>query len=341
MPPRAYDSTKKTFYLDQSTVSDAFRATAGPGVTGDPGYAPLRPWIERVAHEANLWFSTAHILETARLNHAMTAEGLAAWVDSLPTVWVRSLLDVDPEEDDYWTKVAAGLTPSTKVVAFTSDIASAFGTMHNRPDITAALADAAGSIYPFLDTARIAKVFESRKRDMKEIVEAFIANEKWVTERGWTDQQKAADLARKRRLHVRETASEAIDRMNARFDPDLGGSSLSKTHVDSLVTLFQKNAKAMPGWRVQNALLGALALSYRKMSAPGDEKALDERLGDFFDYQHLSVAGAYADVFTCDGKVAAAITKARVGVGRSPPLKRKGHPEGTPGFVAHLMATWP
>ncbi len=101
-----HDPTRKTIYLDQSTISDAFLATEGRS-NSDRGYAPLRDWIERVAHEANLCLSTAHLVEVARFPEIVTGDRIVLWLESLPTVWVRPADDIAEDEDEVWTKFAA------------------------------------------------------------------------------------------------------------------------------------------------------------------------------------------------------------------------------------------
>lgn len=151
MAPRATDRTKPTVYLDQSTVCDAFRVHLQTA-RADLAYRPLLPWIERVAREANLCLSTAHISEIGRWGDHTTANALADWIDGLPTVWMRSMLDINDEEDNFWTKVAAGLTPSSRVEPFTGSLLAAFNAMN--ADASTEALRRPGSVHPFLDAAR-------------------------------------------------------------------------------------------------------------------------------------------------------------------------------------------
>lgn len=88
-----YDATRKTIYLDQSTISDAFLATEGKR-NSDVGYEPLQGWIARVSREANLCLSTAHLVELARFPELVMADRIIVWLDSLPIVWVRPMDDI-------------------------------------------------------------------------------------------------------------------------------------------------------------------------------------------------------------------------------------------------------
>ena len=111
------------------------------------------------------------------------------------------------------------------------------------------------------------------------------------------------------------------------------------TPAKALVTLWRRNPKALPTWRIRAAFADHLTMRYR--STPYENHDAGDLLGDWFDFQHSLVAPAYCLHFTCDGKVAAAITRARVGLGLPPPIKVRNHPGGEAGFVAELMATFP
>jgi len=83
MPSKLYDPSKPTFYLDQSTLCDAFRAHDSVKPS-DAAYRPLLPWIERIAREANLCVSLIHISELAKWTDVKMANAFAAWLDGLP-----------------------------------------------------------------------------------------------------------------------------------------------------------------------------------------------------------------------------------------------------------------
>ena len=333
--PRLREKSKRTIYLDQSTLCDAFRSCMQPP-SAVAEYRPLMPWIERVAHEANLCLSTAHIIEIAGIpqKHLVQAEGIAAWVDALPTVWVRSVNEVVPEEADYWTKRAAGIVPSGEPENFTDDIADAYSTMDPAARRTAAATP--GSIYPFLDAAR-EYGFEDARDRMREVAEAIrtVYEQRRALGIVFTDARQRQE----RRTAIRTLALEAIERVNARNDADLGGQQLPRTTMDLLVDLWEKDPTVLPSWRIRLAHTTYLAERYGKISS--DKKLRAETRSDWVDYQHVAVAAAHCAVFTCDGRVAASIREARVGLGLSPPLTAKNHPGGIAGFVAALMSMWP
>jgi hypothetical protein len=338
MPPRPRDPSTKTVYLDQSTLCDAYRACMSPP-SALATYKPLKGWIERVAREANLCLSTAHIVEISRIpsQHTVQAEQIAAWIDSMPTLWMRSINDIEPEEGDYWTKIAAGITPAHEVDVFAADISEAFAMMD-----AAAMREAAsmpGSICPYLDAAR-EYGFAEQRDDMLKMVEAFRVNYEQVTALGWTKEQKRQDRESKQRVDIRTIALEAVERMNRNGDADLGTTPLLRSQVmNPLVKLVEINLKALPSWRVRQAHSMGIAERYRTL--PRTKKREDDVRGDWLDYQHVAVAAAHCDVFTCDGRVAASIRDARVGLGLAPPLTPKHHRGGVAGFVSELMGEWP
>lgn len=127
MASRTRDHGKPTFYLDHSTLCDAFRAHAvGATTPAHEAYRPLLPWIERVAAEANLCLSIVHLAELGRWGDRTSADAIARWYERLPIVWVRGLAAVQESEEDYWTKVAAGVHPARDVDPCAPSLLSAF-----------------------------------------------------------------------------------------------------------------------------------------------------------------------------------------------------------------------
>lgn len=328
MPPRPRDPSKKTIYLDQSTLSDAYRASLDPPTTKDARFKPLRPWVERVAQEANLSLGAPHLFELARTppEHKAQADGMAAWIDSMPTVWVRSPNDVGLEEQDYWVKIAAGLVPSSPVEAFGAGIRATIqggaGLLIRDPTKVGEFLDGARKI----DTA-------SRGDRLKDMVEAVRKDA--LVASGWSEERKEQVLAENRRRSLREIARVTVERLNAGKDADLGGTPLSQNVGDDFVELVGRDAKAMPTWRVINALMAYRAERYRNL--PDDSPQLENAVGDFADFWHVLTACGYCDVFTCDRRTKTALGDVRAGLGKSKPLA----PGKNPTFVADLMATWP
>lgn len=334
MAPRVPDRAKPTVYLDQSTICDAFQAHLQP--SRHHVYRPLLPWIERVAHEANLCLSTAHIAEVSRWSDHATANALADWIDGLPTVWIRSMSDLGDEEDEYWTKVAAGLNPSVDVEPFTSSLIAAFSEI--TADASTEALRRPGSIHPFLDIAR-AHGFRGLEAWMSETIHEVLVDREWAREQRWSDDRKDEEIAHKRRVDLRIRAEEARMRINMRSDADLKGRQLDAAVQDALVNLVERDSLAMPTWRTTGAFSARFAEVASGLRPPSSKER--ELVSSFFDYQHLAVAAAHCDVFTCDRMVREAISPTREKLGRSTTLAAGKHPGGLAGFVADLMSTWP
>ncbi|WP_394845136.1 hypothetical protein LZC95_49915 [Pendulispora brunnea] len=330
MPPRAYDASKVTFYLDQSTVSDAFRAVTVPP-RADAAYRPLLAWMERLAREANLCFSIAHIAEIARWADHGLADALAEWLDGITTVWVRPMLEVMTEEEDYWTAVAAGATPQTEVIPFALSPTGVF----SRTSV-------ADSIRAFREPGSISspageELFEQEDNEVRTMLRAIQQNEAWVREQKWSAQKKSneresarkADLfARARDAAIRRNAAPA----NAWIDPD-------GDIQGALVDLVDQDPRSLPSWRIRrdfNDKFDQVARA-RKPGSRGESKLISS----FRDYWHLAVAAAYCDVFTCDQLVYDAIAPARTRLGKKATLAPSKHRGGPVGFVTGLVATWP
>ena len=119
MPHLPLKAGAPTFYLDQSTLSDAYIAWC-PGL--DPKheriYRPLRPWIERIANEANLCLSLAHLRELSRWQKTWgktkLAHAMCDWLNQLPTRWLppkqrccgEDLLPPEYLSDPLWRAIA-------------------------------------------------------------------------------------------------------------------------------------------------------------------------------------------------------------------------------------------
>ncbi|MBI2392160.1 MAG: hypothetical protein HYV09_21405 [Deltaproteobacteria bacterium] len=112
--------TKPSVYLDQSTLSDAFRA----GLINDRkpdrlrGYGPLAPCVERVASDADLCVSILHAQELAAWEDVAMAHGLAKWLDGLEVVWMHATEAAQAIEDDHWLAVAVGLREPSPAPVF-------------------------------------------------------------------------------------------------------------------------------------------------------------------------------------------------------------------------------
>ena len=336
MSSKVRDLTKPTFYLDHSTLMDAFRANAVGGRMKPslPAYRPLLGWVERVAREANLCLSVFHLDELAHWGDESGADGMAAWYDQLPIVWVRH--DLENVEDEHWVKVAAGALPARPVDAFAPSLLSAFGHLTQRA-VTALLR----SKQPVVTLVRA-----SRTRGEGKEAETFIPaaqlfreNRAWAQAEGWSEAQREEDTASKRRVDLRKRALNADLRLIARADPEYATKSCTAGEVqDLLVSLFESDPRAMPSYKARIHFNQGFIGAAMRRRAPSRKERKDFH-GTFHDLFHVSAGAAYCDVSTCDGPVSGWLGGLREELGLRHQLSvREVGPEA---FVRTLMSTWP
>ncbi len=338
VPSKLRDQSKPTFYLDHSTLCDAFRAHAvGSSKPAEAEYRPLFDWVERVAKEANLCLSTFHIAELGRWGDTTTAAAMARWYEQLPIVWARSLLDLEEAEDEHWVKVAAGITPAVSVSAFAPSLLTAFRDLSH--DAASKLLATKEPILALLDAIRT-KGQDEEVGMMPQTAQAFRDNRAWADAEGWSAEKKDSETAYKRRVDLRTRAMEADRRMVARRDVEYAAKQCSSGDVqDRLVELIEKNVQAMPCYRARARFNeGFLDTAVQRPGASNKERGALR--GSFHDLIHLSVGAAYCDVFTCDGLVGDWLGDLRQILGLRPLLSRKKFTT-TEAFVSALLAEWP
>lgn len=336
MPSKVRDRDKPTFYLDHSTLCDAFRAhTLGSVKAAHPAYRPLLGWIERVAREANLCLSLFHLAELARWGEVDTADAMARWYDGLPIVWVLSPVELDNAEDEYWVKRAAGVIPAEPANAFAPSLLSTLSDL-TQESLAAVLANGATA-------ESFVKAFRAKGHDAEALLSAaqdFREDRAWADAQGWSDERKAEELGYKRRVELRTRAMEADRRLTKRGDAEYDAKSCTAGGVqDLLVSLFASDPRAMPCYRVRTRFnQGFVAAALRR---PGPSKGEAGALsGSFHDFIHVSAGAAYCDVFTCDDVVSGWLGNLRADLGLAAQLSVKGL-GGPEAFVKALMATWP
>jgi len=339
MPSKSRDAARPTFYLDHSTLCDAFRAHLVGGATpADIAYRPLFDWVECVAKEANLCMSVIHIAELGRWGDSATADAMARWYEQLPIVWVRSMTDVQNAEDEHWTKVAAGIDPKGTVNPFAPSLLVAFHDL--KGDALTQLLGTMEPIVALLEAIRV-KGQQNEVRGMLEVAQAFRDDRAWAESVAWSDERKRDEIAYKRRVDLRTRAMEADRRLVARKDLDYAAAkACSGGDVqDLLVELFDKEPTALPCYRAVQRFNEGL-ISFAMTKEGGSKKERAALSGSFHDLVHLSVGAAYCDVFTCDGLVSDWLGPLRQALGLQPQLsaKKLGGPEP---FVKALMSTWP
>ena len=336
MPSKPRDAARPTFYLDHSTLCDAFRAHLVRGATpADFAYRPLFGWIERVAREANLCLSVFHIAELGRWGDTATADAMARWFDGLPVVWVRSMTDVQNAEDEHWTKVAAGVAPREAVNPFAPSLLAAFHDLEGAA--LSALLGAKEPIIALLEAIRM-KGQENEVSGMLQAAQVFRDDRAWAESAGWSDEKRREETAYKRRVGLRTRAMDADRRLVARSDVEYESKDCSAGDVqDLLVALFDRDPTALPCHRaIQRFNEGLISFAMTKEGGSKRERAALS--GSFHDLVHLSVGAAYCDVFTCDGLVSDWLGAQDRGLRTQFSAKQLGGPQS---FVKALMSTWP
>lgn len=334
MPARSRRPDRPTFYLDTSTICDAVRAHVVPRDSGaHPAYAPLLPWLERVASEANLCVALVHLLELARRHDHESAMAVARWLDGVETVWVRQMVDVQEEEDEYWMRAALGVVPLLDVNPFAASMLPALGhlTPATSPD-----ALAFSSLPKLVDVLR--ELDQSRSRaGVRTMVQQFHDDRRWAVECGWTDERKGQERGYRQRVEIRTRAHDARQRVLRRGET-IAEHDEAGVHVqDLLVALVSQESLAMPSYRVaDNFRLAWGDLAGRR--TPGSKRA-SAMESTFEDFLHLVVGAAYCTVFTCDADVSECLGEARVqlGLARQMTVRELGGPDP---FTNALMATW-
>lgn len=320
MPSKLYDPTKPTFYLDQSTLSYAFK--------GEGPFTALQAWVRRVAEEANLCISLAHVFELVLIEDEEKRRAMAAWLDTLHFVPCHLQFHIKPLEADYWLKKAVGIEPARKVLPFVPALAlTRDGFMwwgH--------------SFVEMLDLGRDELRLLSEKMRVESLVHVDELQDDThaADKRKWSKSRRQQQTAFKRRRALRLLAQEAHQRLVESDDPEYAGRAGTSPmrHFERYVL---GTPKALPCLRVSWAFLRQYRHVVAKLK-PGTPGYLAHKSG-LSDRTHL-LGAAYCDVFTCDGLVSTCLGDVRTKLGfRHPQITLKGKtPEA---FVAALAATWP
>jgi hypothetical protein len=333
MPSKQRDPQKPTVYLDQSTLSDAFRAHhSGVGRLADPAYLPLLQWIGRVAAEANLCISSVHLLELAGwVADEPMADAICAWLDALPTVSVASLQRVQLAEEEGWVRRATSVE-TQRADPFLPSIAALFPIA---PDISQRLLSRPQPLVALLVAMR---ELRGRYDNLAPDHAARVRADRVAPEHAHVTSERGASIIE---LHHRQDlarrATSAAQRL--RSSGMLPDSCTDQQVLHTAFALYESDESELPLYRIQKAYGKGLAEGIERRTA-GSAKDVKALSGAAEDGLHL-VGAAYCDVFTCDRATSLSIGDVRQRIGRRPQLAVGGHPGGAAGFVGDLMATWP
>jgi hypothetical protein len=339
MPAKPIDPTRPTFYLDNSTLCAAIKAhRLEPDAPRYAAYRPLASWVERVAKEANLCLSTAHLIELARWEDEATADAMARWYEGLPVVWVRSRHgDAEDFEDELWTCVAAGVPVDVAAKPFAPSLLTAFRALD-----AAAVSALLAAREPILALLKAQRRIDSDRYvdQFMQGAERFRPDRRWADAQGWTEQRRREETENNIRVSLRQRARDADGRLTLKGDSLYAGKTCSSGDVqDALVDTYARDPRAMPLFRADRRFFdGAAARVVR--GQPGSKSLREALRGSLCDWLHL-VGAAYCDVFTCDRAVSDWLGDLRAPLGLRPQLAVGGHLAGVAGFVTELMASWP
>jgi hypothetical protein len=315
MPEKQFDRNAKAYYLDTSTLSHAYNAAAGrPGAL--PELARLVPWIEKIAHEANLCVSFTHVAEWGDIEPEPDRVGFVAWVDGLPAVWAMTTEEAERGEVEEGLKVALGLKPAIPFRPF---------------------APRGRSVCVMVNVARVAKWDRLKLLgvDQTEDVRKDIAA---IEAAGVSDEELAARRAYNARVALRTLAAEAHERLTERGDPEYLSVQIGQGVQDRFVDLFESDPTSFRTFRISLAGADELGRNAKKRK-PGGKKEREQLPGFTGDQVHAIAGAAYCDVFTCDRLTASWVAPLRAQFGLAPPVVLGGHRGGPAGFAEELIAT--
>jgi hypothetical protein len=336
MPPKPHTPGKRSFYLDQSHLCEALRAHfvgSGSGPS-HPAYLPVLPWLERVATEANLCLSFAHILEFARWGDRDAADAAMKWLDARPFVWCSMLHQVHEREDEHWLNVALGRTPAEPCTPYVPTFASM--VKHLSP----------GFVMEFLhDPTLLGLVRKARKLEPNKESEfsrqtaAMFRNDRSQAEaRGMSEEDKRDAVQYNLLVDLRKRAVEAHNRLWLK-DPSYVALDLSRSqYMDKLADIYASDPHSLPTFRLVHQFSDEFAkVAVARTPGSRGDRDLDSST---LDLTHAAAGAGYCWVFTCDNltdKILGGVRES-FGLPRQLSTGRLGGPEK---FVEALMATWP
>lgn len=290
MPAKPITRGRASWYLDQSTISDAVTANFIGAREDRPHYRRLLNIIERVASNANLCIGWPHVYEFAKWNER-DAQAATAWLDSLPIVWVHQTKRVTDSEIEAVLRHVVGAAPSAPEPFAPSYLA----TYHrwdneglsqglSRTALTRIVADA----------RRVGSVDRWDRESLK-----------WATRLHQDRRDNPRNEADKREILAAQV-EQALRGEVANVHASLVGTDPSysllgvgvEEAVERVVAVYRTDARAFCCWRITDALHAAFADKAAVLTL-GSKRFL-ELSSSGLDIEHATVAAAYCDVFTCD-----------------------------------------
>jgi hypothetical protein len=320
MAPRDFDPNGKTYYLDTSTLSYAFHAANGASDRAPPGFSAVATWIERIPQSGNLCVSFVHAAELGDWEKDVaSADGLAAWLDSLPLVWpVADHRELELLEGEYFAKRVLGAT--------SPDVP--FRPYGPRDD------------YSMSGLVRVARNSD-RWSGVKQLgavqTEKVRSNRAQRRAAGVTKREMARHSIYTKRRILRDNALAVHDRLLSRRDPDYQRVQIGRGLQVKFVELFDRDPKSFPTLRADWAQIEDLAKNAAART-PGSGTDTEQLEGMIGDRMHGVLGGSYSDVFTCDRYTNPWVAPVRSALGLRPPFVLAKYPGGPLKFVEALTA---
>jgi hypothetical protein len=336
MPSKPRDPTKRTVYLDQSTLSDLIQGVT-VGRTQKPGmdtYKALLPWVQHIAKTENFCLSIAHVIELAPWQDQGAVRAAVELLDELPTVWVEIGQSLADAEEEYWLSVAAGADQAGRPPYFPS-VPSMLSALHpTSPGQLAGMLQKPTLMG--LVNGAMGRGTTQEQEFSRQAREKIRMDRDWAQRVSMNDTEKKERLDYNERVDLRQRGMEAHQRL--RNKPDLAYAATGVTQggaSELLERIYSENRVSLPSFRVCTKFFRGYADMVRRRS-PGSkgDQALDSSI---MDATHLSVGAAYCDIFTCDSMVSQALgdVRERLGFARQMSVSELGGPEG---FVRALTA---
>lgn len=303
----------RTFYLDTSTLSYAFRG-GHPEFRDrrEPDYAPMFALVGRIAREANLCLSSTHVAEMAHGNRAHSDAALS-WLASLDTLWTFSFDKIGDREDEVALQRALGATPHVEVEPFARNMTAIFR------DYGLAAEQRSASINDAAEAARILGL-EKAHLFMDGMGEKFHYDRNGDPKTAnLTHVDKAAITAQKRRALLEDEGARAWDRLRHYDLPEFHARYRALTNPNAVFADYVlANPTALPSTYVAEAF-GTKFVEVMARRKPGGNSSRALR-SSLHDYAHLGIGAAYCDVFTCDALAADCLRDAPEKIGRRKPF---------------------
>lgn len=327
MPWKPTSVGKRSFYLDQSTLSDAYKSLRLEAPTREREYLPLVDWVRRVAHEANLCISWPHVYELAAWD-GPEAGAMAQWLDELPLVWVNQAPRVTRSELECGLRREAGL-PESLPEPFASSYLATYESLE-----LDALCQFLGhtSLPEIVRMARNAS--PTRWRDQSLKYARMLHDDR--KQSAWHPNFARQFLNARERERLRKVLQRMLDGLGI----DKHGHSARDRFNIVDATLKRIVAHPQEYRCYHTTQLLAFEFAHRSAVVTPGTKRFNAMGSSGLDMQHAAPA-SYCDVFTCDMLTSSWLSDVRASLYGLPRQFARGEYPSSEAFVNALLAAGP